>query len=304
MIIRFFNWFTSREPYFYGLTYLFLIPIFALLFYFLPNLEIKYAESSPKFIQSIYFSIVTITTLGYGDITPQNANAQLLAASEALLGVIFIGLFLNSLSNTLSLSSQKAEKEREEKERYKDEVLKLQGYNRLVQLNIKYYLIYTIPVTSPILNRKSEEVNKDFLFNDMQDLFKPTLRLTDNPNKPAIAYYFESQVELQSSIKELICNVNVRYWSDLEEICMAFLSDCKTLDFSEAILNQPNTNIGDKKCSEYAEKLIKDHKGDIEFRNSNIMNSYFALFHLIKRNLEFIERYQSTINSIVRNSKS
>jgi voltage-gated potassium channel Kch len=110
MVKNLFTSITTQKPYAYAIAYLLLIPIFALLFYFLPGLEIKYSESSPKIIQIIYFSIVTMTTLGYGDITPQNSYAQLLAASEAILGVVIIGLFLNSLSYTLSLSSQEEEK--------------------------------------------------------------------------------------------------------------------------------------------------------------------------------------------------
>jgi len=41
----------------------------------------------------LYFSIVTWTTLGYGDIRPASAS-KLLAASEALFGYVFMGLYL------------------------------------------------------------------------------------------------------------------------------------------------------------------------------------------------------------------
>jgi hypothetical protein len=45
-----------------------------------------------------YLSVVTITTLGFGDITPLTEEARLLIASEAVLGVIVVGLFLNALA--------------------------------------------------------------------------------------------------------------------------------------------------------------------------------------------------------------
>jgi hypothetical protein len=38
----------------------------------------------------LYFSYVTITTLGYGDITPLNAKACALASTEALIGQIYL----------------------------------------------------------------------------------------------------------------------------------------------------------------------------------------------------------------------
>jgi voltage-gated potassium channel Kch len=45
----------------------------------------------------IYFSAVTITTLGFGDIVPITAHART-SVIEAISGVILIGLFLNALA--------------------------------------------------------------------------------------------------------------------------------------------------------------------------------------------------------------
>ena len=49
----------------------------------------------------IYFSAVTITTLGYGDIVPLTTRARVLITVEAILGIILIGFFLNSLWSKL-----------------------------------------------------------------------------------------------------------------------------------------------------------------------------------------------------------
>jgi hypothetical protein len=42
--------------------------------------------------QSIYFSFVTLATLGYGDITPVTALAGTLASLEAIAGQLYIGI--------------------------------------------------------------------------------------------------------------------------------------------------------------------------------------------------------------------
>lgn len=44
-----------------------------------------------------YFSFVTITTLGYGDITPVTASAGMLAAIEALVGQLYIAVLIARL---------------------------------------------------------------------------------------------------------------------------------------------------------------------------------------------------------------
>jgi hypothetical protein len=50
----------------------------------------------------VYFSIVTITTLGYGDIHPVNAMGKLAASAEVLCGVIMFGMLLNLLTRKLT----------------------------------------------------------------------------------------------------------------------------------------------------------------------------------------------------------
>ena len=47
-------------------------------------------DQSDKLVWLMYFSYVTITTLGYGDITPLNAKASMLASTEALIGQIYL----------------------------------------------------------------------------------------------------------------------------------------------------------------------------------------------------------------------
>lgn len=47
---------------------------------------------------SLYYSVVTFTTLGYGDITQKTDLLRLLSASEALLGAVFTGMFIGVMS--------------------------------------------------------------------------------------------------------------------------------------------------------------------------------------------------------------
>lgn len=42
----------------------------------------------------LYFSLITLTTVGYGDITPQGEFAQMLSASEAIIGQLYLAIFI------------------------------------------------------------------------------------------------------------------------------------------------------------------------------------------------------------------
>jgi hypothetical protein len=50
------------------------------------------------FVRTLYLSAVTITTVGYGDIVPLTDAARAAVASEAIIGIMLIGLFLNALA--------------------------------------------------------------------------------------------------------------------------------------------------------------------------------------------------------------
>ena len=54
-------------------------------------------EGSVWSVQWIYFSFVTLTTLGYGDITPVSSTARVLAYSEAILGLFYMAVLVAGL---------------------------------------------------------------------------------------------------------------------------------------------------------------------------------------------------------------
>ncbi len=51
----------------------------------------------------VYFSAVTVTTLGYGDIVPIETSTRIMVTLEAVMGAVTIGLFLNALSRQTPL---------------------------------------------------------------------------------------------------------------------------------------------------------------------------------------------------------
>ncbi len=101
-----FNFFRARHKYIFQ--YGQIIVVAALIFY-IPKLlsllgiyEIKPGEffdpgiNTP--IDAIYFSIVSITTLGFGDINPTSQIMRAVVAIEVLLGIITIGQALHSIT--------------------------------------------------------------------------------------------------------------------------------------------------------------------------------------------------------------
>jgi len=57
--------------------------------------QIRFGASET--VTSLYFSFVTLTTLGYGDITPTSPAARMLAVVEAIMGQLYIAVLVAKL---------------------------------------------------------------------------------------------------------------------------------------------------------------------------------------------------------------
>lgn len=57
----------------------------------------KLAVEHPTFPLAVYYSVITLSTLGYGDITPQSSFGLLVTSLEAMLGLVWLALLASVL---------------------------------------------------------------------------------------------------------------------------------------------------------------------------------------------------------------
>jgi hypothetical protein len=92
-LINYLSWgYGERPARVLGWAALFVVA-FGAVFYLWPD-----HKTSGDILTSFYFSVVTFTTLGYGDIAP-TGYMRLVCAAEALLGALSIGLMIAAFSN-------------------------------------------------------------------------------------------------------------------------------------------------------------------------------------------------------------
>ena len=77
---------------------LWVIIIFATLYC---TVNIDYGEH-PTGLSPLYFSVVTLTTLGYGDAVPASLPAQVIAILEVLCGYMLLGGLLSIFANKMA----------------------------------------------------------------------------------------------------------------------------------------------------------------------------------------------------------
>ncbi len=64
-----------------------------------------YSGTSQSWFTPFYYSIVTYTTLGFGDITPQHWLGEIIIVAEVVLGYTTLGLLLSILANRIARQS-------------------------------------------------------------------------------------------------------------------------------------------------------------------------------------------------------
>lgn len=56
---------------------------------------------------SMYWALITLTTVGYGDITPITAAGKLIAVSSAILGVIVVALITGIVASSFNAQMER-----------------------------------------------------------------------------------------------------------------------------------------------------------------------------------------------------
>lgn len=80
--------------------------MFALVYYALGESAFAFDSELPwSFHKTLYYSVVTFTTLGFGDITPNTTGAAYWVMAEVILGYIALGLLIAILANKVARRS-------------------------------------------------------------------------------------------------------------------------------------------------------------------------------------------------------
>ncbi|MDE6010660.1 MAG: potassium channel family protein [Muribaculaceae bacterium] len=100
---HFFHVVSNVRPIAWIALYIVLMPVFALIYWGLPADQFRIPDGAgTDFGSWLYYSIVTITTLGFGDYTPAHGWAQAVTAIEVMCGLVTLGFFLNAVGSMKS----------------------------------------------------------------------------------------------------------------------------------------------------------------------------------------------------------
>ena len=221
---------SNVRPIYWICLYIALMPVFALIYWALPDTQFRIPDGAgTDFGSWLYYSIVTITTLGFGDYTPAHGWAQAVTAVEVMCGLTILGFFLNAVGSmkseidvTAEIEKQRALHEAQTKDRIQ------RAIPRVIHC-LNTFLSYCYAATTPAEKRDDNDpkFNPDFKIEDMKDIYKPTGLEIDHTDIPAINKVMRAASSTSLALDQLQTAVDLSLWPDLLEYCFTFVADCQ-----------------------------------------------------------------------------
>ena len=290
---HFFHVISNIRPIVWIGLYVSLTPLFALIYWALPADQFRIPEgASTDYWSWLYYSIVTITTLGFGDYTPAHLTAQWITAIEVTCGLVFLGFFLNAVGSMKSEIDIESEREKQKLLHEAAEKEKLIKSVPMLIHSLNTFLAYCYAVTTPDKNSADEEpkYNPNFTFNDLSGLFQPSGLPIDRTNLPAVERLLKSASQTSLALDSLQQRIDLTLWPQLLEICFSFVANCQIFSNTDLMFRNPEhiifpgSNLDDKTVEQIlSEKIAGWESGDLPELQTDL-GPIVELYTFIKEN--------------------
>lgn len=211
-----------------------------------------------------------------------------------LIGIIITVVFVQCLFDRKALTAEKQQ-----------ELEQIQKFHRVLQKYIQEYTFYFNCVTTPIgaRNNQSEEMNDDFNFSDIRDLYMPSLSMRNGFIKPSIRCFYQYEQEIKNYMIAILTHTQLKHYKEIERLFLKFITASINGDFSDTILmNEKNKSVIDtvidiikNKSDEYIEGFENRNPSYI----SNMVTPYYVLYNLLIEERNIIKEYQTLISLIL-----
>lgn len=304
---HFFHVVSNIRPLVWICIYIISIPVFALIYWALPDSQFRIPDGSGTDYWSwLYYSVVTITTLGFGDYTPAHGWAQGITAFQAFGGIAIFGFFLNAVGSMKSEIDVTSAMERQRAAHQEMEQHKLKITAPAIIHNINVFLSYCYAVTTPLDKRKDIQAvyNPHFKLNDMVDMFKPSGLPFDNTQLPAVARLVKCASQTALSMDSLQTRVDLTLWPDILEDCFAFVANFQMFSSVDSLSQSPITLLpqgtapDDLVAEQKLSQEIADWKGPVNLKKEGNLQPVIELYFFIKENASLALKLETAITKI------
>ena len=210
------------------------IAIFATVYFLLPRGQFSQPLS---LLDAVYFSVITITTTGFGDIAAHGDVAKLCVSIEATAGITIVGLFLASLWRDFTVHVEASQAAQVLRAQRAISLASLLVYWRYIEITIAKYRTLAAAITTPLSRRNgSLKYDPAFRFTDLQDLMTTPSGVGDGPQRCLLERYFEMEDRLEGDLKYLLQNYVIAEFTLVRGLLVDVLSLLRSFELREALL--------------------------------------------------------------------
>lgn len=281
-------------------------PLFALIYWLLPADQFRVPDGETLgFGGCMYYSVVTITTLGFGDFTPAHGGAQALTAIEVMCGLIFLGLFLNAVGSMKSEIDVESEIEKQKALHNAMETRKLIKSVPMVYDTLNTFLAYCYAVSTPPDKRTSEtaKYNPDFTFRDLSAMFEPSGLPFDRTNLPAVERLMASASKTSLMLDSLQQRVDLTLWPKLLEYCFSFVANFQMFSNANSMFHNPEhivvaSGLSEKEAEKYLSQKIAGWEPEQDLNVDPDLKALADLYNFIKGNAAIAMEIETLISQL------
>ncbi|KAL4480344.1 hypothetical protein ABPG74_020860 [Tetrahymena malaccensis] len=181
------------------------------------SIDVNYDSWHSQYVTGYYYQAVTMSTVGYGDISPKNQNEMILCVFTILLACCVFGYTLNEVGLIFSNFFQ-VQNEIKKKIAYIQRFMSKKNINQKLQYEIREYLEYYWRETSEmnqeqeqnIINQLSESLRSKLMYEANKIVFKESPIFKRNFSKNTMEQIIPLIQEMKYTPETFICQKGVQ----------------------------------------------------------------------------------------------
>ena len=160
-----------------------------------------------SFIDYLYFSVITSTTLGYGDVVPDYFLGKVLVIIQTISSLGIFGLFLNDIAIDISKKSTLKENRRLQSIYQIKDMEKIIRITSFVKDEMTKFERNINALTNDTYNNYADW-NQNLSYSKYEFVFAPSPFLNHGINITNVEYYYKSQKSVVKELKEFLYHCN------------------------------------------------------------------------------------------------
>ena len=173
----------------------------------------------------------------------------------------------------------------DEKQEIAKEAQSLLNAHRVLAQYIARFHLYAYQVATPLEKRAGKPPTtrcpESWDFSDMKDLFFSSMLVIDGQT-PAILRCLITLRDLQMHVESMLASLPLRNFPRISETLLSFIERVGSLDLYEGIKCDSEAVLGKEKMQDFVKRLISEHQGKPEYKGSNVITKYVALYYTIE----------------------